>query len=97
LLVRCGGKQLLRIFRTEISFGLLGDMVTALNKSFEPDQLDFVVEVLDALSQTGRFSLACQFLSSAEKAEISSLLDKIQSTAGDEQIIKLRESYLQDI
>ena len=39
-------------------------------QSFESDQSGTVVEVLDALSQTGRFSLTCQFLSSAEKAEV---------------------------
>ncbi|XP_062513843.1 coiled-coil domain-containing protein 103-like [Corticium candelabrum] len=92
-LLYIGGQQLLKIFRTEISFGLLGDMMTAMNKSFESDNAKTVVDILECLSQTGRFSLTCQFLSSNEKFEISRLFEKLETTS-EAELSRLRETYL---
>jgi hypothetical protein len=66
-LLSVGGENLSNIFKTEISFGLLGDIVKALEYHIVDSDVDAVVGILEGLGQTNRFSLSIQFLSSAEK------------------------------
>ena len=82
-LLSVGGENLSNIFKTEISFGLLGDIVKALEYHIVDSDVDAVVEILEGLGQTNRFSLSIQFLSSAEKDKMKTLFDKLNSMCGD--------------
>ncbi|CAG2217782.1 Coiled-coil domain-containing protein 103 [Mytilus edulis] len=82
-LISIGGDNLAHIFKTEISFGLLGDIVKALeNKIVESDN-EKVVQILEGLSQTNRFSLSVQFLSTQEKDLCNTLFDKLRTSFKD--------------
>jgi hypothetical protein len=82
-LLSVGGENLSNIFKTEISFGLLGDIVKALEYHIVDSDVDAVVGILEGLGQTNRFSLSIQFLSSAEKDKMKTLFDKLNSMCGD--------------
>lgn len=73
-----GGTQLLEIFRTEISFGLLGDIVKALFTEFKAEESKDILTILKCLSETNRFSLSVQFLSSKEKETVLNLYRKLE-------------------
>ena len=72
-----GPDTLAKIFKMEISFGLLGDMITALNEQYQPEHSREVVAILKSLSSANRFKLSMDFLSSAEKDTCQKLFDKL--------------------
>ncbi|XP_077997477.1 dynein axonemal assembly factor 19-like [Glandiceps talaboti] len=78
-LIRIGGRHLGVIFKTEIAFGLLGEIIIALQDCFSPNDVDVVCAILDNLSKTNRFSLSLDFLSSTEKESCKELFKKLQS------------------
>ena len=77
-LLDIGGDKLLKIFHAEISFGLLGDILGALNQCLNPSDSEAVAHILTCLSQTNRFSLSLDFLSKSEKTQCSELLQKLE-------------------
>lgn len=77
-LLSIGGDNLSNIFKTEISFGLLGDIIKALENKVIDSEAESVLCVLEGLSRTNRFSLSVQFLSSKEKEICRSLMEKIK-------------------
>ena len=60
LLMRVGSQRLGQIFRSEISFGLLGEMITVLNGEYHEADSSELVAVLEVLSSANRFSLSVQ-------------------------------------
>ncbi|KAL5005856.1 hypothetical protein ScPMuIL_017014 [Solemya velum] len=78
-LLRIGAECLSRIFKTEISFGLLGDFLIALNTEFSAGDSESVLAILQHLSQVGRFSLSVQFLSKKEKESCENLFKRLKS------------------
>lgn len=92
-LLEIGGSRLTEIFKTEISFGLLGDLLTALCRAFDASDASAIITVLEALCSANRFSLSVQFLSSAERQVCVDLFGKLR-TAGESQTEDDRASYL---
>ncbi|XP_065834576.1 coiled-coil domain-containing protein 103-like [Oscarella lobularis] len=96
-LLNVGAERLRNIFKFEVGFGLLGDMLIVMSQAFQGgDDGPIVVDVLDALSTTNRFALNCQFLSTSEKEKISSLFSKIEESFPGERLNVLRRLYLQN-
>ncbi|OWF42376.1 coiled-coil domain-containing protein 103-like [Mizuhopecten yessoensis] len=79
-LLKIGGARLGEMFKTEISFGLLGDILSALCHGFSSSDSTAVLAVVDGLCSANRFSLSVQFLSSKEKQVCSDLFQKLQSS-----------------
>nr|XP_006825850.1 PREDICTED: coiled-coil domain-containing protein 103-like [Saccoglossus kowalevskii] len=77
-LIKIGGEQLGVIFKMEIAFGLLGDILVALEECFVPEDANAIVSILENLSKTSRFTLSLDFLSSIEKDSCQRLLLKLQ-------------------
>ncbi|XP_063046201.1 coiled-coil domain-containing protein 103 isoform X2 [Engraulis encrasicolus] len=78
LLLGLGGQTLQDIFRTEVGFGLLGELLLTLSQGFRPVDLSEVVGVLDGLSKTPRFGLNVSLLSKGEMGACKELFQKIQ-------------------
>lgn len=86
LLCRTGGTLLQKIFKSEISFGLLGEFIQALVNCWREHDAEEVYNILWNLSKTNRFGLSLQFLSSTEKhltSEIFKMLQQCISTKGE--------------
>ena len=85
-------EQLSKIFKAEISFGLLGEFINVLSSHKEEDT-EIVIEILDILSKVKRFSLSIDFLTKNEKEVCLKLFDRlnkfVQSTNNQETVDKL--------
>lgn len=79
-LISLGGEFLGTIFKSEISFGLLGDMIKSLSDVRDKDEKT-IVDILKHLSKTNRFSLNVQFLSKQEKEYCASLFQTLSTRA----------------
>ncbi|XP_013407380.1 coiled-coil domain-containing protein 103 [Lingula anatina] len=92
-----GSKNLQAIFKAEISFGLLGEIIDALLNDLS-DNI-FVVEVLESLTLAGRFGLSLTFLSSSEKENCEKLFSKLDGEIPEDNtdlknmLEKLREKF----
>lgn len=84
-LKRLGGVSVANIFKSEIVFGLLGEILLALKTFNSYCVMDFVlvVEILQAMSQAKRFNLTLQFLSTEEKVDCQELFEKLWKAMGD--------------
>lgn len=51
--------------------GMLGEFLLALNDAFQDSDVSEVVNILDHLSKTSRFSLSIKFLSQKEQQAVS--------------------------
>eukprot|EP00058_Branchiostoma_floridae_P013145 XP_002598633.1 hypothetical protein BRAFLDRAFT_118362 [Branchiostoma floridae] len=91
---KIGGEKLAEIFKTEISFGLLGEILTALNDSYVQEDSGFVYQVLDGLTKVGRFELSVDFLSSKESQAAKELLGKLTKDLTDDSGIEQVNSRL---
>ena len=94
VLIQIGGERLGKIFHNEISFGLLGEFILALDCEYEDSHQDRVLDILHGLSTTNRFSLSVQFLTAKEKEAMKVLFGKcsalLKKEGAPEEII---ESY----
>ncbi|XP_029428775.1 coiled-coil domain-containing protein 103 [Rhinatrema bivittatum] len=79
-LLRLGGKNLGRIFRVDLGFGLLGEFILVLAENFRSEDYDSVLQILRSFAQTRRFSLNLDLLSTAEKESCGDLFEKLQNT-----------------
>ncbi|KAK3083514.1 hypothetical protein FSP39_024487 [Pinctada imbricata] len=77
-----GGTTLAKIFRTDIS--LFGDILKALDSEFMDSDCDVVLDIVENLTKTNRFTLSVQFLNSAEKEARNSLFAKLKNSKGSE-------------
>ena len=94
-LLELGADNLAKIFKSEISFGLLGELLEAL-MGYQKSDLADVVAILDTLASTNRFTLSLQFLDSKEKENCQKLFEKI----GEDIKVStedISEDQLQDI
>ncbi|KAL3854674.1 hypothetical protein ACJMK2_013933 [Sinanodonta woodiana] len=82
-LLKNGGLHLNKIFKSEIGFGLLGDMLVSMDTEFMDDDAEQILGILENLSQTNRFSLSVQFLSGKEKMACSHLFEKLNKWMTD--------------
>lgn len=79
-LLRVRSWQLGNIFRNEISFGLLGEMISVLSSNYSEEDSIELVAMLEALSTANRFNLSLQFLDTAERSACSELLQQLHKT-----------------
>ncbi|XP_065886394.1 coiled-coil domain-containing protein 103-like isoform X2 [Dysidea avara] len=70
LLIDMGPAQLHKFFSVEISMGILGELVTVLNKQWNNSHSAHIVSILEILSSSQRFNLSVKFLSQQEKKEV---------------------------
>jgi len=85
-LLRVGSQQLGHIFCSEISFGLLGEMLRVMSDGYqETADGSELLAVLEALSSANRFSLSLQFLDNTERTACSQLLQRLHQTFADDQ------------
>ncbi|XP_071509892.1 dynein axonemal assembly factor 19-like [Diadema antillarum] len=80
-LLEIGGEALAKVFRSEISFGLLGEIVAVLDGGSRADDSRKVADILLHLSRAGRFGLSLDFLSKAERQTLTSLFAKLEHWA----------------
>ncbi|XP_059494724.1 coiled-coil domain-containing protein 103 isoform X2 [Stegostoma tigrinum] len=78
LLLNLGGQLLGNIFRTEIGFGYLGEFLIILCNNFQSTDGQAVYWILLHLSQTQRFDLNVDFLSSSEREKGIQLFQMLQ-------------------
>ena len=94
-LIDLGVETLGKIFRTEVS--LFGDILKALDKELTQEDTKKVIDILENLSATNRFSLSVQFLSSAEREARNSLFIKLKScdrTKGCDSLMRRVEDLM---
>lgn len=94
-----GSECLPSLFKVEIPFGLLGEMIAALSHNCHNHgaatataDVDFSAATLEGLSATGRFQLALSFLSPKEVEYLKDLIDTIALSAAD-RALALRQAY----
>lgn len=73
-----GGDTFAKIFRAEISFGLLGEFITTLNNHAEERHCGKIADILVCLTRAGRFGLSLDFLNKSEKQALSELMGKLE-------------------
>ena len=87
------GPQILKaIFKSEIPFGLLGELAKILNSERDNYSKNLLHDTLQCLSETGRFSMSLTFLSSDEKGALQKLIDYLVS--GGLDCTDLKTGYL---
>lgn len=89
-LIHCGASHLAELFKTEVSFGLLGDILAAL-MTFDKEDTSSVLDILGSLKASSRFSLSLQFLSKKEKEVCAQVFERL-SQATEEEYAKFKET-----
>ncbi|XP_051850826.1 coiled-coil domain-containing protein 103 [Antechinus flavipes] len=79
-LLRLGGPSLGQLFRADVGFGLLGELLVTLAENFKPADCAAVLRILLSLSRTGRFGLNLNLLSSPERESCQKLFQKLQGS-----------------
>lgn len=77
-LIELTGEKLIKIFKSEISFGLLGEIVTVLNDDALERDYGKITDILECLTRAGRFSLSLDFLSKVERQKLAELVAKLE-------------------
>jgi len=83
-LLHLGSERLGQIFCSEISYGLLGEMMSVLSDGYSEADSGELLAVLEALSAANRFSLSLQFLDQSERTACSQLLQRLHQRFADE-------------
>ena len=91
--VQLGGNRLKEIFRAEISNGLLGDILCALNVCFKEKDTQEITNILDCLSKVNRFSLSLQFLGANEVQCCKDLITKTEQFISSDVLDKIKIQY----
>ncbi|XP_051894373.1 coiled-coil domain-containing protein 103 [Pristis pectinata] len=81
-LLTLGAQLLGNIFHAEIGFGLLGEFLVILCDHFQPGDAQAIYWILLHLSQTQRFSLNVDFLSSREREKCQRLFQLLEEKLG---------------
>ena len=76
-LCQVGGEQMAKIFKAEISLGLLGEFIEILNGCWNDADFVNIFCILSSLTKTNRFSLSLQFLSNTERDLVAELFKKL--------------------
>ena len=90
-LMNCGASHLAELFKTEVSFGLLGDILAALI-IFGKEDTSSVLDILASLKASKRFSLSLQFLSKKEKEVCAQLFQKLLEVIEEEDVAGFKET-----
>ncbi|XP_044530559.1 coiled-coil domain-containing protein 103 [Gracilinanus agilis] len=77
-LLQLGAPNLGHLFRADVGFGLLGELLMTLEENFKPADHAAVLGILHSLSRTGRFDLNMTLLSSNERESCQKLFQKLQ-------------------
>ncbi|XP_074080443.1 dynein axonemal assembly factor 19 [Macrotis lagotis] len=78
-LLKLGAPTLGHLFRVDVGFGLLGELLITLEENFKTADCTAVLGILHSLSRTGRFGLNLSLLSNAERTSCQKLFQKLQS------------------
>jgi len=96
-ILRLGGDRVGRIFRNEVSFGLLGELIFVLENHYQDIDYDSVCAILRGLSEANRFQLTMDFLNSVEKCSCEKLFQKLDQTSTSLDLIpadiRLKQAY----
>lgn len=84
-----GAAQLSHIFKAEISYGLLGEILQVLSTFLEEDTC-IVLDILDSLRLSNRFSLSLQFLNRKEKEFCAELFTKLSAVTDGSKMVELQ-------
>lgn len=96
VLLELGGESLGRIFKAEISFGLLGEFIEALLLEYKCTDGRNILCILQHLCKTNRFQLSVQFMSSKEKEACEKLFDKIEQQMQEENELDISPKVIND-
>ncbi|XP_007482520.1 coiled-coil domain-containing protein 103 [Monodelphis domestica] len=77
-LLQLGAPNLGHLFREDVGFGLLGELLMTLEENFKPTDHAAVLGILHSLSRTGRFGLNMTLLSNNERESCQKLFQKLQ-------------------
>ena len=77
-LITIGSLTLAKVFKAEISMGLLGEIIDVLNENWKVEDFSKIYSIVHCLTTVKRFSLSLQFLSHQEKQLLSELFQKLQ-------------------
>ena len=72
-----GAQRLGELFKSEISFGLLGEILLVFQQHMSAEDIAQIKDILTSLSHAGRFSLSVKFLSAAEKETCAKLFSQV--------------------
>jgi hypothetical protein len=95
-LCKIGGEDLGRVFKAEVSMGLLGEFMEVLQQCFQKQDYDIILDVLWHLSTTKRFNLSLEFLSSKERGFIQDIfkdLDILMNSDEAQNCINSKEKF----
>ena len=67
----------------EISHGLLGEIITALNGCYREDDASKIFSILHCMTEVSRFSLSLQFLTESEMSICRQLFEKLSKTVNE--------------
>ena len=76
-LLHCGAHHLSTLFKLEVISGLLGEIITAF-VNFKMEDTTAVVDILDVIRSSSRFSLSISFLSKGEIKVCAELFYRLQ-------------------
>ncbi|XP_043859706.1 coiled-coil domain-containing protein 103 isoform X2 [Dromiciops gliroides] len=97
-LLRLGAPSLGHLFRADVGFGLLGELLVTLAENFKPADRAAVLRILHSLSRTGRFGLNLSLLSNAERESCQKLFQDLQGmgvTRPTEEELRYEEQELE--
>ncbi|XP_029640354.1 coiled-coil domain-containing protein 103-like [Octopus sinensis] len=86
-------EQLAAQFKTEIPNGLLGEILCVLKEYYSKENHLAIIEILDILSQSSRFSLCLQFMNANELKECHNLFKKLSSDISQKDDIESKERF----
>lgn len=78
-LLRLGGPKLGHLFRMDVGFGLLGEMLVVLADHVRPADGSVVLGILHSLAGTRRFTLNLSLMSHTETESCKALFQKLQA------------------
>ena len=86
LLLDTGEKRLGQMFSTEVPFGLLGEILVALNDGFKDEDATAIYGLLWLLTRTPRCALNISFLSVTERDALQHLCTRLTAIAANTSI-----------
>ncbi|XP_025107420.1 coiled-coil domain-containing protein 103-like isoform X2 [Pomacea canaliculata] len=88
-----GADHLAKIFKTEVSFGLLGDILAALTP-FPEEDCETVINILSSIRGSSRFNLSLRFLNTKEKDTCSQLFQRLVKVVEHKGLVHLNMKLL---
>ena len=92
-LTNCEPALLKKVFVTEISPEVLGDMMTLLDSNYREEDAQKILKLLGIIHLLNRFKLSKELLTNAEKSATKSLMLKLKAKLCYEDIMPLMEIF----